>query len=51
MANQSSILNDHDLKEFARMTMNIILEKIYIYIYIGTARNFKMFYTYSSRTQ
>ena len=33
MTNQSSILNDHDLKEFARMAMNIILEK-YIYIYI-----------------
>ena len=32
MTNQSSILNDHDLKEFARMAMNIILEKIYIYI-------------------
>ena len=31
MTNQSSILNDHDLKEFARMAMNIILEKIYIY--------------------
>ena len=27
MTNQSSILNDHDLKEFARMAMNIILEK------------------------
>ena len=27
MANQSSILNDHDLKEFARMAMNILLEK------------------------
>ena len=33
MTNQSSILSDHDLKEFARMAMNIILEK-YIYIYI-----------------
>ena len=31
MTNQSSILSDHDLKEFARMAMNIILEK-YIYI-------------------
>ena len=31
MTNQSSILNEHDLKEFARMAMNIILEK-YIYI-------------------
>ena len=32
MTNQSSILNDHDLKEFARVAMNIILEKnIYIY--------------------
>ena len=52
MTNQSSILNEHDLKEFARMAMNIILEKyIYIYIYIGTARNFRMFCTYSSRTQ
>ena len=29
MTNQSSILNDHDLKEFARMAMNIILEKKY----------------------
>ena len=47
MTNQSSILNDHDLKEFARMAMNIILEKIYIV----TARNFRMFYTNSSRTQ
>ena len=47
MTNQSSILSDHDLKEFARMAMNIILEKIYI----QTARNFRMFYTYSSRTQ
>ena len=28
MTNQSSILNEHDLKEFARMAMNIILEKI-----------------------
>ena len=28
MTNQSSILNDHNLKEFARMAMNIILEKI-----------------------
>ena len=27
MTNQSSILNDHDLKQFARMTMNITLEK------------------------
>ena len=27
MTNQSLILNDHDLKEFARMAMNIILEK------------------------
>ena len=49
MTNQSSILNDYDLKEFARMAMNIILEKIYIYI--GTARNCRMFYTYASRTQ
>ena len=32
MTNQSSILNEHDLKELARMAMNIILEK-YIYIY------------------
>ena len=47
MADQSSILNAHDLKEFARMAMNITLEKKYI----GTARNFRMFYTYSSRTQ
>ena len=31
MTNQSSILNEHDLKELARMAMNIILEK-YIYI-------------------
>ena len=29
MTNQSSILNEHDLKEFARMAMNTILEKIY----------------------
>ena len=27
MTNQSSILNDHDLKEFARMAMNIIRKK------------------------
>ena len=27
MTNQALILNDHDLKEFARMAMNIILEK------------------------
>ena len=27
MTNQSSILNDHDLKEFAWMAMNIILGK------------------------
>ena len=27
MTNQSSILNDHDLKEFARMAMKIIFEK------------------------
>ena len=27
MENQSSILNDHDLKKFTRMAMNIILEK------------------------
>ena len=47
MTNQSSILNDHDLKEFARMAMNIILEKKKI----GAARNFRMSYTYSSRTQ
>ena len=30
MTNQCSILNEHDLKEFARKAMNIILEKIYI---------------------
>ena len=30
MTNQSSILNEHDLKEFARMAIHIILEKIYI---------------------
>ena len=30
MTNQSSILNEHDLKEFAIMAMNIILEKVYI---------------------
>ena len=47
MTDQSSILNDHDLIEFGRMAMNIILEKKYI----GTSRNFRMFYTYSSRTQ
>ena len=47
MTDQSSILNDHDLKEFGTMAMNIILEKKYI----GTARNFRMFDTYSSRTQ
>ena len=27
MFNQSSILNDYNLKEFGRITMNIILEK------------------------
>ena len=48
MTNQSSILNDHDLKEFTRMAINIILEKN---IFIGAARNFRMFYTYLSRTQ
>ena len=47
MENQSSILNDHDLKKFTRMAMNIILEKIYI----GAVRDFRMPYTYSSRTQ
>ena len=47
MANQSSILNDHDLKKFTRMAINIILEKKYI----GAARDFRIPYTYSSRTQ
>ena len=45
MTNQSSILNDHDLKELARMAMNIILENIYIYI----LEQQEIFYT--SRTQ
>ena len=49
MTNQSSILNEDDLKEFAIMAINIILEKKYKDI--GTARNFSMFYTDSSRTQ
>ena len=35
---ESSILNGHDLKEFAKMAMNIILENK-----IGTAKNFRMF--------
>ena len=47
MFNQSSILNDYDLREFARITMNIILEKKNI----GTARNLRMLYTHSIRTQ
>ena len=47
MRNQCSILDEHDLKEFARIAMNIkkFRKKI------GIARNSKMFYTYSSRTQ
>ena len=44
MTNQSSILNDHDLKEFARMAL--ILEKK-----LEQQENFRIFYTYSSRTQ
>ena len=43
ITNQSPIFND----EFERVAMNIKKN----FKRIGTARNFKMFYAYSSRTQ